>query len=66
MVKGYDFEVTKDVYERAQAHGGYMADEDIVKYFDAAILCGYGLYSCMVYEEDGKYICSWWRGASCD
>lgn len=66
MVKGTDFEVTKDVWERAQRNHGYMAEEDKDKLFDVSILCGYGLYSCKVREQDGKYICSWWRGETCD
>lgn len=61
-----EFEVTEEVYERAKANRGYMTDEDILTHFSNSILCGYGLYNCQVYERDGKYICSYWRGASCD
>lgn len=74
MVKGQDFEVTKEEFERAkEAHPGcngsngyYMAEEDVKKRFDASIRWGYGLYDCRIREESGKYICSWWRGDSCD
>lgn len=66
MVRGEEFEVTKEVYERAQQNRGYMVSEDQPKYFSASILCGYGLYGCRVREENGKYICSWMRGSSCD
>lgn len=66
MRRGKDFEVTKDVYERAKANRGYMDSDDRPKYFDGSILNGYGLYDCKVREENGKYICSWWCGSSCD
>lgn len=66
MRRGTDFEVSKEVYERSQQHGGYMAEEDKAELFSVSILCGYGLYNCRVREEDGKYICSYWTGDSCD
>lgn len=66
MVRGKDFEVDKETYERAKANGGYMVGADIDRYFNLSIIMGYGLYSCTVDEKDGKYICSWYRGESCD
>lgn len=66
MVRGTPFEVSKEVYERAKEHGGYMADKDKNELFSMAILVGYGLYDCRVIEKDGKYICTWERGESCD
>lgn len=73
MVTGEPFEVTKEVYDRARANSidkdgnsFYMAAEDKEKLFSETIRWGYGLYSCMVHEEDGKYICTWKRGNSCD
>lgn len=76
MRKGTDFEVSKDVYDRAVANyvgkdkplngAYYMAKQDQEKLFSEAIRWGYGLYSCMVREEDGKYICSYWTGDTCD
>ena len=74
MVKGDDFEVSKEVYERAKANyvGGnltnsyYMVDSDRKELFPETIRYGYGLYNCKVYEKNGKYMCSWWRGDSCD
>ena len=73
MVKGTPFEVSREVYERAKAGATnknaksfYMTTEDTRELFPISILCGYGLYGCMVHEEDGKYICTWSRGASCD
>lgn len=73
MIKGKEFEVSKEVYERAKAHSVpksngiyYMTDEDQRALFDVSILCGYGLYSCMVRKEGDKYICSYYTGSSCD
>lgn len=66
MRKGTEFEVSKDVYERAVKDRGYMATEDRLKYFDESILCGYGLYDCKVRQEGDKYICSYMTGSTCD
>lgn len=67
MKTGTPFEVTKEVYERACQNGGYMAGEDIRKHFSDSIIMGYGLYSCKVHQtEDGKYICTYETGSSCD
>ena len=66
MTRGKDFEVSKDVYERAKANRGYMAKEDEEKLFSDSILYGYGLYCCVVREKDGKYICSYEIGETCD
>lgn len=74
MVRGNDFEVSKEVYERAKANctddkpraSYYMTDADKNEIFDISILCGYGIYNCQVHEENGKYICTWMRGESCD
>lgn len=66
MVRGNDFEVSKEVFDRAQANRGYMAGEDIRELFDDSILCGYGLYDCRVKQDGDKYICTWWHGSSCD
>lgn len=51
MVIGKPFEVSKDVYERAKENCKNRAD---------------GLYDCQLHEEDGKYICTWMHGSSCD
>lgn len=63
---GKEFEVTRDVYDRAMQNRGYMADSDQKEYFSEATLCGYGLYNCKVREENGKYICSYMTGDTCD
>ena len=77
MRVGKPFEVPKEVFDRAKANyrhqegyaepdSYYMTNEDKKKYFSEAILCGYGLYSCKIHEEDGKYICTYSTGDSCD
>lgn len=73
IVSGTPFEVSKEVYDRAKDAAGNkeqkyfsVTDKDKAELFSMAIICGYGLYECMVHEEDGKYICTWKRGTSCD
>ena len=66
MRRGKDFEVSKEVYDRAQLNRGYMAKEDKEALFSESIRYGYGLYGCVVREKDGKYICSYEIGDSCD
>jgi len=74
MVKGEPFEVSKEVYDRAkesyigeeEQSSYYMTHDDRERLFSESIRWGYGLYNCRVHEEDGKYICTWWRGDSCD
>ena len=77
MRTGTPFEVSKDVYDRARgmyAESGresydgyyYMAQQDQNELFSESIRWGYGLYNCKVHEEDGKYICTYETGSSCD
>ena len=66
MRKGDDIEITKDIYDRAMANRRYIAPEDMPKLFTKAQLCGYGVYSAMAYEKDGKYYCSYCMGSTCD
>ena len=68
MVVGKPFEIDKEVYDRAQENGGYIAQEDTEKLFSVSIRCGYGLYGAKAYQDKdtGKYMCSWMRGSSCD
>lgn len=67
MNVGKPFEVTHEEYERSLKNGGYMAGEDIRKHFDDSILMGYGLYSCKIHKtEDGRFICTYLTGSSCD
>ena len=73
MKTGTPFEVSKEVYERARANSVnkdaksfYMVKEDTEKLFSDSIRLGYGLYNCKVHEENGKYICTWEMGDTCD
>lgn len=66
MFKGKDFEINKDVYDRAMTHNGYIDNNDMDKLFSISQLCGNGVYSPKAYEKDGKYFCSFWLGDSCD
>ena len=59
-------EVSKEIYDNAQKHNGYMTKEDEKKVFDVCELCGYGIYGARVYARDGKYYCTYYRGNSCD
>lgn len=62
----YEKEITKEIYDRAKEKGGYIASEDMSKVFSIDQLCGYGVYSAMVFERDGKYYVSYYLGSSCD
>mgnify|MGYP006967381421 FL=1 len=73
MRQGTPFEVEKEVFDRSKAQSRnkdakyfYMTEADKVKLFPVWERCGYGVYSCMVHEEDGKYICTYETGDSCD
>lgn len=73
MKEGKPFEVSKEVYERAVANTVktekkyfLMAEQDKEELFSDSIRWGYGLYNCRVHEVDGKYICTWEHGESCD
>lgn len=73
MKTGTPFEVSKEVYDRAKARctnkeakSFYMTNQDKEELFSESIRWGYGLYNCQVHEENGKYICTWERGESCD
>lgn len=66
-------EVSKEIYDRAKAASSDpnqkifpVLDSDQRILFGAAVFCGYGLYRCVVYEKDGKYICKYTMGDSCD
>lgn len=68
MIEGTPFEISKEMYDRAQKNGGYIAKEDEEKLFSESIRYGYGLYDDKAYidKETGKYMCHWMMGNSCD
>lgn len=55
-----------DYKERINRKWFYMTTEDEMIYFSESLRWGYGIYSVIVSEKDGKYICTWERGDSCD
>jgi len=69
MTRCTPFEISKEVYDRAMNGNGvkgYIADEDMPNIFAEWQLYGYGVYSPMAYEENGKYWCSYYMGSTCD
>ena len=59
-------EITKEIYDRAMEHKGYITHEDRKVVFDDSELYGYGVYGATAYEENGKYYCNFSLGDSCD
>ena len=59
-------EITKEQYERAMQHSGYISKEDESAIFTTAEIWGYGVYSTKVKEENGKYYVHYELGSSCD
>ena len=66
MLNYYHKEISKVIYDHAMENRGYVTSEDKGKIFTESQLCGYGIYSCTVYEMDGKYMCRYYAGSSCD
>lgn len=62
----YKRKISKEIYDRAMLHKGYLASEDMSKVFNASELMGYGVYVPMVFERDGEYYVSFEMGSSCD
>ncbi len=58
--------ITKEIYERSQKCGGYIAAEDQNKVFSFSELCGYGVYGALTFEKDGEYFVKYQMGDSCD
>lgn len=66
MTKGVK-EITREMYDRAGGEDGkYLTEDDKNAIFSVADLWGYGIYGARVYQADGKYICRYERGDSCD
>ena len=66
MIRCEPFEISNEVFDRAQKNRGYIAPEDKNKLFTETQLCGYGVYGAMAFEKDGKYLCAYSMGSSCD
>ena len=58
--------ITKDIYDNAKNNRGYLTSEDTKKVFDIAEICGYGIYGTQVFERDGEYFVSYYRGSTCN
>lgn len=61
-------EIEKEFYEKIKNADKEAADEMMIgiaikRGFNPA---GYGFYSPMLYEQNGKYYFSWLHGESCD
>ena len=59
-------EITKEIYDRAMEHHGYIADEDMGEVFTTAELCGYGVYAPVVSHYADRYVVRFEMGDSCD
>ena len=60
-------DLTEEQYKESEKRSYfYMTDEDERELFPEYLRWGYGIYSVIVSEKDGKYICNWERGDSCD
>ena len=57
-------EISKEVYDEAVLHHGYIQDRS--KVFTPAECFGYGIYNDRVFERDGKYYVNFEMGESCD
>ena len=64
--------ITKEQYERARLHRGYIAEEDMKDIFSEAERLGYGIYSPTAYarynEETNEttYIVKYTTSTCCD
>lgn len=58
--------ITKEQFKRAMENGGYIDDQDMTSIFNEAERLGYGIYSPIVREENGKYYVDYYRGETCD
>ena len=59
-------EITAEQYGRAMENHGVVAECDRHDIFTDAELYGYGVYLPRVRADNGKYICEYNRGESCD
>lgn len=59
-------EISKEMYDRAKQNRDYLTQDDRVKVFNISERCGYGVYSPLVVEKDGKYYVSYYLGSTCD
>ncbi len=65
-MKSYTREISKEQYERARSNNRYVTKEDAQVIFSDSERLGYGVYSPIVHEDDGKYFVWFQLGDSCD
>ena len=64
--------ITKEQYDHAQEHGGYIADEDMGDIFTLAERLGYGIYEPIARKTynpitgEDSYFVTYTTGATCD
>lgn len=58
--------ISKEIYDRAKQNRDYITKEDMSEVFDICEMCGYGVYSPLVFEQDGEYYVGYYLGSSCD
>lgn len=64
--------ITKEQYEQAQFHGGYIIDEDLEDIFPQSMLCGYGVYDAIARAKHNRetnettYVVKYMTSTNCD
>ena len=62
----YERKIPKDIYDHALQNRNCITKEDFDKVFTISEMCGYGVYSPLVFERDGEYFVGYCLGSSCD
>lgn len=65
-MRQYTREITKSQYENALSNHRYITEYDKYDVFSDSERLGYGVYSPIVHEADGKYYVRFLLGDSCD
>lgn len=65
-MKTREREITREMYDRAMEHHGYLTEEDKNEVFTVAELLGYGVYSAVVCRYGDRYVVRYQIGDSCD
>lgn len=65
-MKQYTREITKEQYENALSNHRYITEYDKYDVFSDSERLGYGVYSPLVHEENGKYYVLFELGDTCD
>lgn len=66
MMNTYTREITKEQYDRAQQHAGYLTEDDTEVVFTDSERLGYGVYGGHTHYVDGRYYVCFWLGSTCD